>query len=659
MKHRRKQRGVALIICLFALVLLSGIGLGMMYMADTETTINGNFRDSQRAYFAAAGGLQEARERLMPGSATGLGTNTPTTLPGGGVASGVTYVVNYTSSIPQNSIHPWDPANTYFDDEFCKEGFVSSGGSALVSDPGQFQSCTAVPTGTPKYVASNSPFLGANNNLAYRWIRVTLKANNTPGSPYFVGTGSSSNTVPICWDGTQETPNPSPTTYATCDDVPITTGSYINSYMRSVYVLTSLAVVPNSNARRMVQMEVANDPPFITNAALDTDDFVNVHGSSVTVNGFDNCRCRCTIGSGSHPPVCTDRTTGASCTGTTYSIYSSSDIDTSGNPALVAGTSPPYRSNVSPFPYDQAFIQALIDKYSTQTGAVNITGSPYNLTCSSGSPFDNCGSLTTGSMGTPPTGFPTFDPSNPTGLVNQITYVPGSLDLQAQYQRRRCAGGRGRPHRPRRARLLRSDYRQGHLDLLGGGSGKATNVIGSDRQRPILRRRHQPGGRHQHPVRPLRAAEQHDAGASFAAVHARGAILRSNMNRTRPWIIAAALLCTSTAVISAQSDQPSLADVARRKSAHKAKVVITNDDIPPVAGASTQPPSSVNATGEAAASGSPTGAAKGRRGQIATGGGNADQTPGAARRAPQSAIRNQASRRKPWRSGRTSPQGAI
>jgi hypothetical protein len=77
------------------------------------------------------------------------------------------------------------------------------------------------------------------------------------------------------------------------------------------------------------------------------------------------------------------------------------------------------------------------------------------------------------------------------------------------------------------------------------------------------------------------------------------------MNRTRPWIIAAVLLCASTPVLSAQSDHSSLADVARRKPAHKAKVVITNDDIPPVAGAGAQPSSSVKAAGDAAASASP------------------------------------------------------
>jgi hypothetical protein len=479
MKHRRKQRGVALIICLFALVLLSGIGLGMMYMADTETTINGNFRDSQRAYFAAAGGLQEARERLMPGSTTGLGTNTPTTLPGGGVASGVTYVVNYTSSIPEISIKPWDPANTYFDDEFCKEGFVSSGGSALVSDPGQFQSCTAVPTGTPKYVASNSPFLGANNNLAYRWIRVTLKANNTPGSPYYVGTGLSSNAVPICWDGTQETPNPSPTTYATCDDVPITTGSYINSYMRTVYVLTSLAVVPNSNARRMVQAEVANDPPFITNAALDTDDFVTVQGSSVTVNGFDNCKCRCVPGSGSAPPTCTDRLTGGACTGTTYAIYSSSDVDTSGKPALVAGTSSPVQQNVDPYPYDETFIQALIDKYSSQTGAVNVEDPPYYQTCTTGTPFNDCGKLNNSAIGTAPNNFPDFDPSNPTGLVNQITYVPGSLDIQAKTSGAGVLVVDGNLTIHGGLQFYGLIIVRGVLTFSGGGQGQGTNVIGS------------------------------------------------------------------------------------------------------------------------------------------------------------------------------------
>ncbi|PYX64148.1 MAG: hypothetical protein DMG74_14470 [Acidobacteria bacterium] len=40
------ERGIALLMVLLALLLLSAIGMGMMYMSDTETSINGNYRRS-------------------------------------------------------------------------------------------------------------------------------------------------------------------------------------------------------------------------------------------------------------------------------------------------------------------------------------------------------------------------------------------------------------------------------------------------------------------------------------------------------------------------------------------------------------------------------------------------------------------------------------
>ncbi len=445
MKDRRKQRGVALIICLFALMLLSGIGLAMMYMADTDTSINKNYRDAQLAYFAASAGLQQARARLITGSTF----VPPTTLPGNNVSTGVVYIINYTNSIPQSSIKPWDTTagNPYFDTEFCHENFVGSGGSALVTNSGANVPCpvnsSSVPTGTwytsvaSSLPSSNPPLLGTDANIPYRWVRVTLKSNASavpdtstalPNSFYVAGNPSggaygSNGTIPICWNGFNELPKPAG--YGTCDDNPPPDAI---TYLKSVYVLTSLAVT-NGGSRRMAQMEVANDPPFVTNAAVDTNNFVTVSGSSVTVNGYDNCKCSCTVGKGSSTPTCTDRTTGTACTGSTYSIFSSQSVTTSGGPALVAGTSPPYAQNQT-FPYD---VNALISKYSSMAGAVNITGAPYNQTCVAGTPpaYNNCGLISNGTFGTAPNPFPPTDPTNPVGSVDQITYVPGSIDITA------------------------------------------------------------------------------------------------------------------------------------------------------------------------------------------------------------------------------------
>jgi Tfp pilus assembly protein PilX len=424
MKHRRSERGVALIICLFALMLLSGIGLGMMFMADTESSINRNYRDAQQAYFAATAGIQEARGRLITGSIF----VPPTTLPNNGVSTGVVYIMNHTSSIAAGDIQPWTSGNAYFDTEFCHENF-SNAGTALVTNTGPNTPCAAVPTGTYyTTVNSNSPFLGSDANLPYRWVRVTLKSNKTAApdptlaTSYYVNASGSANNVPICWNGTAELPKPAG--YGTCDDDPPPDGI---TYLKSVYMLTALAIT-QSGSRRMTQMEVANNPPFLTNAALDTNDFVTVKGSSVTVNGYDNCKCSCTLAKGAAVPTCTNRTTGAACTGSTYAIYSSQTVSTSGGPALVAGTSPAVAQNQI-FPYDVA---ALIARYSSMTGVVNTTGAPYGISCSPGTPFPNCGQLNSGTLGTAPIPFPPTDPNNPVGAVNQITYVPGSFDIQAK-----------------------------------------------------------------------------------------------------------------------------------------------------------------------------------------------------------------------------------
>ena len=47
-KHNR-ERGIAMFVVMFALLLLSVIGLGMMYSTNTETAINSNYKDSQIA----------------------------------------------------------------------------------------------------------------------------------------------------------------------------------------------------------------------------------------------------------------------------------------------------------------------------------------------------------------------------------------------------------------------------------------------------------------------------------------------------------------------------------------------------------------------------------------------------------------------------------
>src|SRR5438270_12015413 len=60
-QKRKSQRGIAMMVALLALLLLAAIGMGLMFMADTENSVNNNYRDSQKAYFAARAGAEQAR----------------------------------------------------------------------------------------------------------------------------------------------------------------------------------------------------------------------------------------------------------------------------------------------------------------------------------------------------------------------------------------------------------------------------------------------------------------------------------------------------------------------------------------------------------------------------------------------------------------------
>src|SRR5919109_897913 len=123
LRVRNKERGIAMLIVLFSLLLLSVVGLGMMYSTNMETSINGNYRDKQNAFYAALAGLQEARDRLNGNTQDHV--SLPAGLPSTGAAN-VIYIVSDSSVVK-----PWDTSNTYFDTELCQENVLS-----LMPNPG-------------------------------------------------------------------------------------------------------------------------------------------------------------------------------------------------------------------------------------------------------------------------------------------------------------------------------------------------------------------------------------------------------------------------------------------------------------------------------------------------------------------------------------------
>src|SRR5215470_7349937 len=123
-KNRKQERGVALIAVLLTLLLVSAIAAGIVILANTEDNTSTNFRDEQRAFFAAKSGIEEARDRLRSGNTYTL--TTALGLPATGVllgsSSSVLYITNPSSS--SDTVAPWNNSNQYVDDEICKESLA-------------------------------------------------------------------------------------------------------------------------------------------------------------------------------------------------------------------------------------------------------------------------------------------------------------------------------------------------------------------------------------------------------------------------------------------------------------------------------------------------------------------------------------------------------
>ena len=233
-KHKASEQGIALILALMVLLLLSAVLMGMIMMSNTETNVSSNFRDEQTAFFASKAGIEEVRDRMRSAATNSLSTFLPTTaLPG--ATNGVLYITNPAAG---ETVSPWQTTGTNFpDDEICKEVTCTSG----------------VPTGTwYANTQSASTTYAASPILPWKWVRVMAKANkSTTGASRVTSVDGTTNGNRVCWGGTNELA----TAAASCNAA--------NSTYKPVYELTALAVT-TSGSRRMTQYEITQTafPPL-------------------------------------------------------------------------------------------------------------------------------------------------------------------------------------------------------------------------------------------------------------------------------------------------------------------------------------------------------------------------------------------------------------
>jgi hypothetical protein len=441
-KQMKSQRGIAMMVALLALLLLAAIGMGLMFMADTENSVNNNYRDSQKAYFAARAGAEQARLLI----ATDANINAKTfgldgKMPSSVLNTGMIYLVNPTSGEaidPTTAAGNTLAANPYLDDQLCWEKYAGMVLTAGTGPCGSNNQLNQLLPNSAAFTSLTMPAPGSNgaDALAFKWVRIANKQNFMGPLGQSVSTASTAGQQ-VCWNGSQE--------------VTIPLGAQCQGQtpaLMPVWELTSLAATPklgqNPGSRRMVQMEVAFRPPLIPPAPISTEAPVVLQGSFV-LNAYDFCSCTCTTsGDGNNATTTCNQPINPSCKQNAHAIFTEntvSQIGTSGQTTTMYGTNPTGNAslqNQNPWP-DSLNIDNLINQFKNQS---TTQSPPYSSSCSgTAAPlaipptYKNCGTQSNQTYGVFPSSLdPTLTPTptEPTNYTGGVTeYIPGSVKLTA------------------------------------------------------------------------------------------------------------------------------------------------------------------------------------------------------------------------------------
>src|SRR5437762_3906347 len=155
--RRRTEEGIALLISIFVLLLISVVAISLIVSSGTESALAGNYRSSTGVYYAALSGLEEARGRLVPKNPDAFKTTAPGFLPSAGITlaiGSVAYVLNPGPTEVAANILTTYP-DTEYDNEF--------GGGSLAG-------ATVTTTNS---VWNRSPLNGLNiPGPLYKWARI-------------------------------------------------------------------------------------------------------------------------------------------------------------------------------------------------------------------------------------------------------------------------------------------------------------------------------------------------------------------------------------------------------------------------------------------------------------------------------------------------------
>jgi len=261
MKHKRQfdehrsERGVALLIAIFALLLISVVGIALIVSTGTDSALARNYRTSTGAYYAALAGLEEGRGRLLWKNSAFINKNVANFVPSGGGTLDVHQVLYIINPVGGEAIVPNDPANQYADTEYGQEFDWGLGGATIQGPVNSVSQTGTIP------------------GPSFKWVRINPATEHSMGDVEVDGLDPPDRVTPLFYDGT---------------------GLNRTQTGNQVLEVTTLAVLP-SGAKKMLQYVVApisfnlSFPAALTLLGSNGNNvqFTGPNNSTFSVNGND------------------------------------------------------------------------------------------------------------------------------------------------------------------------------------------------------------------------------------------------------------------------------------------------------------------------------------------------------------------------------------
>lgn len=320
-----RERGIALLVALFALSILSLIGLALVTASSVEILINENYKASRVAYYAAEAGTEEARYRLgngAGGNAIVSPSDTTTAI----------YIRANTGIDPTSGNAS---TNKYYDPEYFTITKRDSYGNQTTAASG----LTAA-----QFVTT---IQGSSNQVPYAWVKITRKTETLAGQNQNVDNTSTNNDTAIYYGANTATG-------AVSQYVRDATNS-LNHNGNPVYLITTLAL-DSSGAQRKVQTEITVPPPENVNGAVDSYENVNFHGN-LNIDGRNECNGN---------------------SGGVYGVVSHGSVDDPNGSQDIYGNPLPILEN-APWTHD---VPTLINSLKNSSSFLPIDSSGTNVSCS-------------------------------------------------------------------------------------------------------------------------------------------------------------------------------------------------------------------------------------------------------------------------------------